>query len=155
MAGQVACIDCRRDGITTPRKPVVRNGKPVPGSRCTTHWRAKRTATRDTAWERRLMALYGLLPEEYERIKAQQGGKCALCQRATGAVRRLAVDHDHQTGVIRGCLCKRDNVLLGHARDQIEFFERCIEYLKNPPAVQVLGERVAPVESLTSNEEVR
>lgn len=90
------------------------------------------------------MALYGITGDEYRRIKSFQGGVCALCQRATGAYKALAVDHDHVTGVVRGCLCKRDNVLLGHARDQIEFFERCIEYLKNPPAVQVLGERIVP-----------
>lgn len=36
---------------------------------------------------------------------------------------------------------------LGWARDCIEFFKRAIEYLLNPPAVQVLGERIAPVEA--------
>jgi hypothetical protein len=44
--------------------------------------------------------------------------------------------------------------VLGHARDAIEFFERAIEYLKNPPAVRVIGERIAPIElpNLTLNE---
>lgn len=36
---------------------------------------------------------------------------------------------------------------LGWARDCIEFFQRAIEYLRNPPAVQVVGERVAPIEA--------
>lgn len=36
---------------------------------------------------------------------------------------------------------------LGWARDAIEFFERAIAYLKRPPAVEVLGERIAPIEA--------
>jgi hypothetical protein len=101
------------------------------------------------------MALYGITPAEYQAVKDYQGGVCFICQKATGAVRRLAVDHDHSTGVLRGTICRYDNRLLGHARDSIEFFERCIEYLRNPPAVAVLGERVAPLEAarLTKNED--
>ena len=67
-----------------------------------------------------------------------------MCQRATGATRKLAVDHDHATGVVRGCLCKFDNRLLGFARDDPEFFQRAIDYLKNPPAVAVIGVRITP-----------
>ncbi len=95
------------------------------------------------------MALYGLSADEYRAIVKHQGGRCPLCQRATGAGRkRLSVDHDHDSGIVRGIICATDNRLLGHARDQIEFFERCIEYLKNPPAVDVIGERIAPIENL-------
>jgi hypothetical protein len=85
------------------------------------------------------MAEYGITAEEYAKILDAQGGKCYLCQRATGARKRLSVDHDHKTGEVRGILCgpcNRD--VLGHARDSIEFFERCIEYLTNPPARAVL-----------------
>ena len=34
--------------------------------------------------------------------------------------------------------------MLGHARDEVEFFERAIEYLTNPPAIDVIGDRVVP-----------
>lgn len=99
------------------------------------------------------MALYGLLPDEYARIKAFQGGVCALCQRANGSRKALSVDHDHATGIIRGLTCSHDNVkVLGHARDSIEYFERCIEYLKNPPAVQAIGVRITPDVALTLND---
>lgn len=64
-----------------------------------------------------------------------QGGACAICRRATGKTRRLAVDHDHQSGQVRGLLCKPCNRLLGHARDDVEFFERAGDYLSEPPAV--------------------
>jgi len=82
--------------------------------------------------------VYGLASGEYDQIKAAQGGKCFICQRATGAARALAVDHDHATGFVRGLLCGVCNKMLGHSRDDIEFFERAIDYLNNPPA-QAMG----------------
>lgn len=141
------CKDCVTNGVSTKRKA------PHPGPRCYSCDRARRSLTRNTARAGRLKALYGLSADEYDRVKAYQGGVCAICQRANGSVRALAVDHDHSTGIIRGTICKYDNRLLGFARDDIAYFERAIEYLKNPPAVQVLGERIAPIEAsrLTKN----
>ncbi|WP_174901051.1 endonuclease VII domain-containing protein, partial [Mycolicibacterium aichiense] len=66
----------------------------------------------------------------------------------TGKIKRLSVDHDHKTGIIRGLLCTMCNkYTLGWARDCIEFFKRAIAYLTSPPAVQVIGERIAPIEA--------
>ncbi|AXH67670.1 endonuclease VII [Mycobacterium phage Arlo] len=141
------CKDCIAEGITTIRKPALtRAGNPVPGKRCVTHHRARRRAARETAREQRLIDTYDIDLDEYDKIKAHQGGKCAICRIATGARRALAVDHDHATGYIRGCLCKPCNVMLGRARDSTEFFERAIEYLKSPPAFAVIGKRIAPIE---------
>lgn len=87
--------------------------------------------------------VYGLLPGEYDKIYEAQGGKCFICQRATGRTRALAVDHDHAIGdgkreAVRGLLCKSDNRMLGFARDDPEFFERAALYLRRPPAREVL-----------------
>ena len=137
---QRQCIDCAREGITSKRKT------PHPGPRCTTHHRQVRKARRSRTHEKWILEAYGLTLAEYEQIHAFQGGKCFICQRATGERKRLSVDHDHLTGYTRGLLCLRCNRnILGHARDDIAFFERCIEYLRNPPAQQVIGERVAPI----------
>jgi hypothetical protein len=89
---------------------------------------------------------YGLFPGEYAAIKAAQGGVCYICQRATGAVRRLAVDHDHaleKMGVtmrdtVRGLLCKTCNKTLGFFRDDPAAFMRAVNYLNSPPAKDVL-----------------
>ena len=63
---------------------------------------------------------YGLTPAEYRRMFAQQNGVCAVCgqpelgaSRGGGGVRRLAVDHDHETGDVRALLCGACNVALG------------------------------------------
>src|SRR5438046_1388392 len=53
---------------------------------------------------RHLMATYGMTIETYERLLRFQGGLCAICRRPPKR-RRLAVDHNHKTGAIRGLLC--------------------------------------------------
>ncbi|AXH48832.1 endonuclease VII [Mycobacterium phage Steamy] len=136
------CVDCVAEGITAKRKT------PHPGPRCATHHRAKRRERSSGAWGARILATYGISPEEYWRIYEFQGGRCYICQRANGKVKRLSVDHDHKTGIIRGLLCTMCNkYTLGWARDCIEFFERAIAYLRRPPAVEVIGERIAPIEA--------
>lgn len=133
-----SCRDCIRDGVQTARRAT---GRPL---LCATHRRARKFNRRAYNHTTHILNTYDLTADEYKAIKAHQNGKCALCQRATGATKALAVDHDHATGIVRGLTCSFDNRLLGHARDQIEFFERAIEYLRNPPAVQVIGVRITP-----------
>lgn len=62
-----------------------------------------------------------LTAEEYDKMWAEQQGRCKLCDKYQ-KTRRLAADHDHETGRVRGLLCTRCNVTLGT-------IER---YLKNP-----------------------
>jgi hypothetical protein len=88
--------------------------------------------------EKRVQNVYGLGEGDYDVIYKGQGGKCAICQRATGASRKLSVDHDHKTGEVRGLLCRVCNNLLGHARDDPEFFNRARDYLHRPPARELL-----------------
>lgn len=126
------CRDCVAEGVTT-RRPA-----PHPGPRCATHRRAAESARKARAHERRVQQTYGLEPGQYELLLAAQGRRCAICQKATGARRRLAVDHDHETGEVRGLLCKPCNyVLLG--RYPAPALERALAYLANPPARAVLG----------------
>jgi hypothetical protein len=91
------------------------------------------------------MQVYGITAQEYWAIYEHQGKKCYICQRATGTRKRLSVDHCHKTGIVRGLLCQRCNRdVLGHLRDDPDAFRRGQEYLRNPPAVMVIGERVVP-----------
>lgn len=56
---------------------------------------------------------------EYETMRNGQGDCCAIC-RATevgGNANHWHVDHDHNTGRVRGLLCHRCNMLLGYAKD--------------------------------------
>jgi hypothetical protein len=73
---------------------------------------------------------YGITVEEYDAMLRDQGGHCAICDAVvydrTG--RRLAVDHDHATGRVRGLLCYRCNALIDHLSEDGLF--RAITYLK-------------------------
>lgn len=110
-----------------------------PGPRCAEHARAFRLAQAKVKHGRWILATYGITSDEYDAIYQAQGGKCAICQRATGASKKLSVDHDHQTGEVRGLLCTPCNRdVLGHLRDSITALLRAVRYLLHPPARKVL-----------------
>lgn len=113
-----------------------------PGPRCTTCHRAKVAERKEVAHGQHVEKTYDISAEEYKILYAAQGGRCAICRRATGAARRLAVDHDHKTGKVRGLLCKPCNRYgIGiFARDDPEVFDRAAAYLRNPPAQAILEE---------------
>ena len=71
----------------------------------------------------------GMTKADYDALLAQQGGVCAICQGLCSNGRRLAVDHDHQTGQVRGLLCQRCNTALGLMRDRSELLLRAVTYL--------------------------
>lgn len=127
------CIDCKTlDGEDRPR--TVRPC-PYPGPRCDTHGRAFKRGQRARAHLTYVQKTYGLQPGEYEAMYELQGGKCAICQIATGKARRLAVDHDHETGAPRGLLCNNCNkVVLGFDGGVLA---RAIAYLADPTYAQL------------------
>jgi hypothetical protein len=46
----------------------------------------------------------------------------------------LVVDHDHNTGAVRGLLCHSCNTGLGHLGDSVETLARALDYLQNCPS---------------------
>ena len=68
----------------------------------------------------------------YEALLTRQNGRCAMCQQPPGK-NRLALDHNHETGKIRGLLCCRCNLLVGQLeitlRDR-EFFNKAACYIQ-------------------------
>lgn len=84
---------------------------------------------------------YGLTPEDYLAMLESQGGACAICGEAetkehgrTGTKFRLAVDHCHETGRIRGLLCQVCNRVIGLFQDDTDRHQKAINYLlRRPP----------------------
>ena len=87
------------------------------------------------AYDRRkdnLMRNYLWTPSIYEHVMLMQGGECEICGAAESGSNRskyFAVDHDHETGDTRGCLCHNCNLLLGHAKDDPTLLKKASEYL--------------------------
>jgi len=83
---------------------------------------------------------YRIRPERYDEILEAQGGACAICgSKDPGWKRRyFSVDHDHSCcpdsakscgQCVRGLLCGSCNVLIGHARDDVDILTSAAAYL--------------------------
>jgi hypothetical protein len=83
--------------------------------------------------ERMLRTTYGISIEEYDELLRSQDGGCAGCL-AKPTTKRLAVDHCHTTGKVRGLLCTACNLSLGHLKEDLATIQRLMEYLKNHAA---------------------
>lgn len=84
-------------------------------------------ATHQREWKPRV-SKYGMTVDDYEALVLAQGGVCAICNGRPGR-KRLAVDHDHATGAVRGLLCEACNLALGGFRDDPTLLLRAAEYL--------------------------
>ena len=85
------------------------------------HWRS---------WK--LRHEYGIDIEEYDQILEVQRGVCAICHRTGSSKRRtrLVVDHDHETGKVRGLLCDGCNRALGLLKDNADVLRSAAEYVE-------------------------
>ncbi len=72
---------------------------------------------------------YGLTVKDYARMLEEQGGTCKLCSKPPNG-KALDVDHDHETGAVRGLLCSYCNRQLGHVEKDPVLFLKMMEYLK-------------------------
>jgi hypothetical protein len=73
---------------------------------------------------------YGLTEDEYLSLVKAQNNLCAICGKKD-LNHVLCVDHDHETGQVRGLLCKNCNIGLGNFKDDIKIIHSAIAYLQN------------------------
>lgn len=87
--------------------------------------------TQDRA--RRLAQGYGLTIGDYEDMYLALGGHCQIC----GCYKdKLFVDHNHDTGAVRGLLCKKCNSAIGLLQDNLELLIRAADYVRTANALQ-------------------
>lgn len=84
-------------------------------------------------WERNLKSSYRMTPNDFNQLWKDQDGKCAICQvemlprgRKSDAV---CVDHNHETGEVRGLLCRACNHGIGCLKDSPKVLTAAAEYL--------------------------
>lgn len=75
-----------------------------------------------------LKKVYGISIDRYEEMLKQQHGVCAVCKEPNKR-RALAVDHCHETGLVRGLLCDPCNRALGFLRECPERINALREYI--------------------------
>jgi len=90
---------------------------------------------------RELKRQYGITLDGYYKLLKSQDDGCAICGatesgvRQNGVVLYLSVDHNHETGEIRGLLCQKCNAMLGMANDDPVILRTAIEYLCKTPSM--------------------
>ena len=90
-----------------------------------------RENNKDKMRNRDLKRNFGISLHEYDLMLTEQKGKCACCgTHQNELTRNLAVDHDHDTGLIRGLLCHICNTGIGKLGDNIEGLMRALNYLE-------------------------
>lgn len=68
--------------------------------------------------------------EQYQNLYAIQNGYCAICEKHRSTQKKdLSLDHDHNTGQIRGFLCDNCNTALGKFKDDTSLLLKAIEYI--------------------------
>ena len=89
-----------------------------------------------------LQKQFGLSLDDYALLLSQQGGRCATCRAVPADGTSLHVDHDHETGRVRGLLCMRCNNALGLMRESADVLNGAIEYLylRDPDGLGQLAE---------------
>lgn len=115
-----------------------------PGPRCSTCRVARRKEVSETRRLTYVARQYGLTQRQYTALLEACGGLCMICTR----IKARAVDHNHahcagKTSCgecVRGLLCTRCNVYLGHIRDNPAVGYILADYLKDPPAKHILKE---------------
>ena len=84
----------------------------------------------------RLKRRYGLSLSDYNEMLKEQNGVCWICKRPEtmrqgGRLKPLAVDHCHESGVVRGLLCNRCNRVVGFVEEDISILQSSIDYIKS------------------------
>jgi hypothetical protein len=100
------CKDCRR-----AYRAEVYARDPQAAIDYQREWK-RRNPHKVTEYGRRFR--HGVEPDEFEALKAAQGGGCAICGRDDES---LKVDHCHARSVVRGLLCDRCNRGIGYFAD--------------------------------------
>lgn len=97
--------------------------------------RVVRKISREKQRDYSLKRYYGISHSDYMAMFLRQEGKCAICRNPEaekdrhGNIRVLAVDHCHETGVVRELLCYACNSMLGQARDNKQTLLAAVAYL--------------------------
>ena len=110
------------------------------GSKCLAHASAAAHASM-------IKRVYDFTPQDYNNLLAWQRGRCYICQQLP-RVKRLAIDHDHRTGQVRGLLCANDewgcNRTLARVLNNVGMAERLLAYVQKAPLDRMLAGETPP-----------
>lgn len=146
------CIRCTEDKILDdyPKDARMRDGRKNTCKECTkgnqtcdpekkkeyhANWITKNP---DARRNYNLVSNFGITSVEYDNLLLSQNNACAICGNPCRSGRRLAVDHDHNTGEVRALLCMKCNKFVV-GNQTLDTARMVVAYLENPPARMFFG----------------
>lgn len=73
---------------------------------------------------------FGVSGDNLTKLILEQDELCAICNKKCSQGKRLSLDHDHDTGQIRGLLCASCNLALGGFNDSPDILKKALKYLE-------------------------
>jgi hypothetical protein len=110
------CADCKKDLDIPwgPGRALCSDCRLTPGQRNTRSSRRR---------------VYGIEPVDFVLLLASQNFACAICKNAE-IKGSWHLDHDHQSGKVRGVLCSNCNTALGLTRENLDTLTEMVRYLQ-------------------------
>ena len=97
-------------------------------------WESNKERSRLLTRSAKLKRDFGITLEDYDNMFQNQDGCCAICGEHQDSFKiRLAVDHCHNTGKVRGLLCLSCNAGIGNLKDSPTLLKKALNYLEDPP----------------------
>ncbi|MBE7465500.1 MAG: endonuclease VII domain-containing protein [Planctomycetes bacterium] len=122
---------CKRCGLEKPLNafsPSKYNGQLRYKRSCRKCLSTERNNYKREWWHKRRCYELGITPEIYSEMITRQRGNCAICERPLSEDRKV-IDHDHQSGEVRGIVHNLCNLTLGNSREDIAVLVGTIQYL--------------------------
>ena len=134
-----SCVSC--GGMFS--RSLMSKKKPEQCKRCrTAEWDrrtpeekigARRLSYRESARRRVMEKTYGITEADYQQRLTEQDGRCGICGSkdpgGTSRSGRLFIDHDKETGRVRGLLCSPCNLGIGQFRHRGHLLRAAVAYL--------------------------
>ena len=118
-----SCTKCRK--YHNDYYQTIKDDKNVKAKR---YYHSHKLKYKEMRFKSNIKRKYSLSPEEYSTMLQQQNNKCSICDRDFTDDLKPCVDHDHNTGKIRGLLCRRCNLNLQVVEDK-NFVNNANNYL--------------------------
>lgn len=77
-----------------------------------------------------ILKTYNLSKSDYYKKLELQLNGCAICKQEFSEIRKVGIDHNHKTGIVRDLLCYKCNNILGQLNDDENYIWNILEYLK-------------------------
>jgi hypothetical protein len=141
------CRDCRKEyastwwksnnnEMKTQKKNWYEINKEEQKEKCRNRYHAgDKQKHAHVVWRNKLIREFGITEHDYNLRLNDQNEACKICGKKDD--QRLAVDHCHRTGVIRGLLCRRCNMTIGLLEDNPCLIRSVANYIEENSITKV------------------